>query len=52
VRARTAAGRDYDNRYLAIFEVADDRITDVREFTDTAYLDAVLFADPATAEPA
>jgi ketosteroid isomerase-like protein len=49
VRARTAAGRDYDNRYLAIFEVADDRITDVREFTDTAYLDAVLFADPAKA---
>jgi ketosteroid isomerase-like protein len=47
-RARTAAGRDYDNRYLGIFEVADDQITAVREFTDTAYLNAVLFADPAT----
>jgi ketosteroid isomerase-like protein len=48
VRARTASGRDYDNRYLGVFEVADDQITEVREFTDTAYLEAVLFPDPAT----
>lgn len=45
VRARTTAGREYDNRYLAIFEVADDQITAVREYTDTSYLRDVLFAD-------
>jgi hypothetical protein len=45
VRARTAAGRDYDNRYLGIFEVVDDQITEVREYTDTAYLSEVLFAE-------
>lgn len=46
VRARTVAGRDYDNRYLAVFEVTDDLITEVREFTDTAYVKAVLLAEP------
>lgn len=45
VRARTSSGRPYDNRYLAIFEIADDRITAVREYTDTSYLRAVLFPD-------
>jgi ketosteroid isomerase-like protein len=45
VRARTAAGRDYDNRYLGIFEVRNDHITEVREYTDTAYLADVLFAE-------
>jgi ketosteroid isomerase-like protein len=45
VRARTAAGRDYDNRYLGIFEVADDQITSVREYTDTAYMNDILFSE-------
>jgi len=45
VRATTRKGRDYDNRYLAIFEVADDHITAVREYTDVAYVRRVLFDD-------
>jgi ketosteroid isomerase-like protein len=45
VRARTTGGLDYDNRYLGVFEVSDDRITQVREYTDTGYMSEVLFAD-------
>lgn len=43
VVARTAAGRDYDNRYLARFEIVGDEITSVQEYTDTEYLRRTLF---------
>jgi ketosteroid isomerase-like protein len=45
VRATTSKGRDYDNRYLAIFEIADGHITAVREYTDVDYVRRVLFDD-------
>ena len=45
MRARTAAGRDCDNRYLGIFEVAGDHITSVREYTETTYMNDVLFSE-------
>jgi hypothetical protein len=41
--ARTTDGQDYDNTYLAIFELRDGRIAAVREYTDTAYVGRVLF---------
>lgn len=45
VRARTTSGRDYDNRYLATFEITGDHITAVREYTDVEYVRRVLLAD-------
>lgn len=45
VRATTTKGRPYDNCYLAIFEIADDHITAVREYTDVEYVRRVLFSD-------
>jgi ketosteroid isomerase-like protein len=43
-RGRTAAGRDYENFYSAIFVVRDGRIQAVREYTDTLHASNVLFA--------
>jgi uncharacterized protein len=43
-RGRTAAGRDYENCYSAIFVVRDDRIQVVREYTDTLHAQNVMFA--------
>jgi ketosteroid isomerase-like protein len=45
VRATTAGGRPYDNRYLGIFEIEGGLITAVREYTDTEYLRRTLFED-------
>jgi hypothetical protein len=44
VVARTAGGLDYDNRYLAVFAMDGDRISSVREYTDTEYVRRTLFA--------
>jgi uncharacterized protein (TIGR02246 family) len=43
-RGRTAAGRDYENFYSAVFVVRDGRIQAVREYTDTLHAKQVLFA--------
>jgi uncharacterized protein len=43
-RERTAAGRDYENSYSAIFVVRDGRIQAVREYTDTLHAQKVMFA--------
>lgn len=37
VRARTAGGEDYDNRYCGIFVVREGRIREVREYLDSGY---------------
>jgi uncharacterized protein len=43
VRARTAAGEDYDNRYCGIFVVRDGMIAEVREYLDSGYAARKLF---------
>jgi ketosteroid isomerase-like protein len=43
VRAKTARGDDYDNRYCGIFVVRDGRIHEVREYFDSAYAARVLY---------
>jgi ketosteroid isomerase-like protein len=43
VRARSAAGADYDNEYCGIFVVEDGRISAVREYLDSRYAASVLF---------
>jgi ketosteroid isomerase-like protein len=45
VRAKTAGGDDYDNRYCGIFVVRDGRIQEVREYFDSAYAARVLYPD-------
>jgi len=45
VRATTAQGGKYDNRYCGFFVVRDGRIAEVREYLDTAYAQKMLFPD-------
>jgi NADPH:quinone reductase-like Zn-dependent oxidoreductase/ketosteroid isomerase-like protein len=47
VRARSASGDDYDNRYCGIFVVRDGRIAEVREYLDTEHARRVLFGAAA-----
>lgn len=42
VRARTAAGEDYENSYCGIFVVRDGLIASVREYLDSGYAARVL----------
>ncbi|MEL7043532.1 MAG: nuclear transport factor 2 family protein [Pseudomonadota bacterium] len=41
-KARTRGGTDYNNTYAQVFTVRDGRITGVREYMDTALVDAVF----------
>jgi ketosteroid isomerase-like protein len=43
-RARTRDGKDYNNTYAQVFTVAGGRIVAVREYMDTALIDAVFGA--------
>jgi uncharacterized protein (TIGR02246 family) len=43
VTARTVTGKDYDNSYLAVFELRDGRIAQVREYGDTQHIAEVMF---------
>ena len=43
-RARTPAGEPYENFCIGVFTVRDGRITEVREYMDTAYAHRVAFA--------
>ena len=52
VRARTAAGADYDNRYCGIFVVRDGRIGEVREYLDSGYAARTLYPGRDTAAAA
>jgi hypothetical protein len=45
VKAKSARGRDYENRYCVVLTVAGDGIRDVREYTDTGYMKRVLVDD-------
>jgi uncharacterized protein len=45
-RAVTKAGKRYDNTYCMIYRFADGKIKEVREYCDTALIDAVLSAAP------
>jgi ketosteroid isomerase-like protein len=47
VRARSIGGEDYENRYLAIFELRDGLIAAVREYMDTGVMARVLFPEAA-----
>ena len=40
--ARTKAGKDYNNTYAQVFTVRDGKIVSVREYMDTALVDAVF----------
>ncbi len=42
-RARTRAGRAYENGCIGVFTVRDGRIQDVREYMDTLYASEVAF---------
>ena len=44
-RARTRAGREYENDCIGVFTVRDGRIRHVREYMDTRYAGRVAFAD-------
>jgi ketosteroid isomerase-like protein len=44
VTARTITGKAYDNSYLAVFELGDGRIAQVREYADTQHIADVMFA--------
>ena len=41
-KARTHTGKDYNNTYAQVFTVRDGRIVSVREYMDTALVDAVF----------
>ncbi len=41
----TRAGKLYNNEYCFVFRLADGKITEVKEYSDTALIDAVL-GDP------
>ena len=47
VRARSAAGEDYENAYCGIFVIRDGRIAEVREYLDTERARRVLFGAPS-----
>ena len=44
----TRAGQRYDNEYCFVFRLSDGRIREVKEYSDTALIEAVL-GDPAEA---
>lgn len=44
----TKAGKPYNNEYCFVFRLADGKITEVKEYSDTALIDAVL-GDPREA---
>ena len=41
-KARTRSGKDYNNTYAQVFTVRDGKIVRVREYMDTALIDAVF----------
>ena len=45
VKARSAAGADYENAYCGIFVVRDGQIQEVREYLDTRYAARVLYPE-------
>jgi ketosteroid isomerase-like protein len=47
----TKAGKRYDNEYCFVFRLADGKIKQVKEYADTALVDAVL-GDPREASAA
>jgi ketosteroid isomerase-like protein len=42
-RMRTAIGKDYENHYVLMLDVADGRIRHVREYNDTSHLRSVCY---------
>jgi ketosteroid isomerase-like protein len=43
-RARTAAGRDYENSYCLAVEFRDESVCAIREYMDTLYADTLIFS--------
>ena len=43
-RARTRAGRPYENGCIGVFTISDGRIQEVREYMDTLYASEVAFS--------
>ena len=46
IRATTKQGEPYENHYVMVFQIRDDRIHEVREYVDSLYAQRLLF-DPA-----
>ena len=46
IRATTKQGEPYENQYVMVFQIRDDRIHEVREYVDSLYAQRLLF-DPA-----
>jgi ketosteroid isomerase-like protein len=44
----TRAGKPYNNEYCFVFQLSEGKITEVKEYSDTALIEAVL-GDPAEA---
>lgn len=49
IRARTASGEPYDNRYAFFFRFRDGLIASIHEHVDTAYVRSHLTTTPASA---
>jgi ketosteroid isomerase-like protein len=46
IRATTKSGEPYENHYVMVFQIRDDRFAEVREYVDSLYAQRKLF-DPA-----
>jgi ketosteroid isomerase-like protein len=42
VKAKSARGREYENRYCVVLTIRDGKLRHVREYTDTRYMQRVL----------
>ena len=47
-RARTRAGRPYENGCIGVFTIREGRIQHVREYMDTLYAHDVVFGNGGT----
>jgi len=46
IRATTKRGQPYENHYVMVFRITNDKIVEVREYVDSLYAQRLLF-DPA-----
>ena len=51
IRATTGSGEPYENHYVMVFEIRDDRIAEVREYVDSLYAQRKLFDPVGMASP-
>lgn len=51
IRATTGSGEPYENHYVMVFQLRDDRIVEVREYVDSLYAQRKLFDPVGMASP-